>query len=521
VTTVLEQSTGRATTPALPKRSNPVRTAVAVGLPVAALIGIALRFWTRSELWLDEALTVNIARLPLSQIPGALRHDGAPPLYYVLLHLWMLMFGSGNVAVRSLSGAFSVAVLPLVWVAGRKLRSSEMAWAAGVLLLTSPFAIRYATETRMYSLVVLLATAGLIVLLRALEGPTLGRLVAVAAVTALLLYTHYWAFYLLATVGAWLVFRAWTARSATDRNVALRVVGAMAVGSALFVPWLPTFLFQAAHTGTPWANPAGLPAVASVVPEFAGGDDTWTGVLTFMLFTLLVLGVFGRPLSRRRIELDLRGNLAGRPLAGVILGTTLLAIIAGLVSSTVFVARYLSVIFPLFILLVALGATVLIDRRARYAALAVTAALGLIVGFDSARMQRTQAPEVASVLNAAAAPGDVVAYCPDQLGPAVNRLMRVPVTQITYPRLAGPDRVNWVDYTDAIQAESPQAFASVISQRAGRNAVWLVWRRGYEGFGKRCTTVLEALQDLRPGGTEVVPTKVLTVFEHEALVRFP
>ena len=35
---------------------------VAVGLVIAA--GLLLRFWTRSGLWLDEALTVNIARLP-------------------------------------------------------------------------------------------------------------------------------------------------------------------------------------------------------------------------------------------------------------------------------------------------------------------------------------------------------------------------------------------------------------------------------------------------------------------------
>ena len=33
-----------------------------------------------------------------------LRHDGAPPLYYALLHFWIDVFGLGNLAVRSLSG---------------------------------------------------------------------------------------------------------------------------------------------------------------------------------------------------------------------------------------------------------------------------------------------------------------------------------------------------------------------------------------------------------------------------------
>ena len=89
--------------------------AVVVGLAVAA---VAFRFVTRSPLWLDEALSVNIARLPLGDIPEALRHDGHPPLYYFLLHGWMELFGDGDVAVRALSGLFGLALFPLMWVAG-------------------------------------------------------------------------------------------------------------------------------------------------------------------------------------------------------------------------------------------------------------------------------------------------------------------------------------------------------------------------------------------------------------------
>ncbi|MEY4916125.1 MAG: hypothetical protein RL616_38, partial [Verrucomicrobiota bacterium] len=40
--------------------------------------------------------SVNIARLPLGELPEALRHDGHPPLYYALLHVWMQVAGSGD-----------------------------------------------------------------------------------------------------------------------------------------------------------------------------------------------------------------------------------------------------------------------------------------------------------------------------------------------------------------------------------------------------------------------------------------
>src|ERR1019366_9718550 len=92
-----------------------------VAAVAAIAVGIVLRFWTRTDMWLDEALTFNISRLPLSQIQGALRRDGAPPLYYYLLHFWSGAFGSSDTAVRALSGVFSCATLPFIWLAGRRL----------------------------------------------------------------------------------------------------------------------------------------------------------------------------------------------------------------------------------------------------------------------------------------------------------------------------------------------------------------------------------------------------------------
>ena len=73
----------------------------------------------------------------------------------------MALFGTGDVAVRSLSGLFSVAALPLAWIVGRRRGrlAAGLAHASGVLAM-APFALRYATETRMYSMVMLLVLAG-------------------------------------------------------------------------------------------------------------------------------------------------------------------------------------------------------------------------------------------------------------------------------------------------------------------------------------------------------------------------
>ena len=146
---------------------------VAVGVVLAA--GLLLRFWTRSGLWLDEAQTVDIARLPLHAIPSALEHDGAPPLYYYLLHFWMALFGQSNEAVRSLSGLIAVITLPVAWLCGRRLGGRAVAWTVLVLVATAPFAVFYATASQMYALVILLTGCGYLALSRAVTHASSGQ----------------------------------------------------------------------------------------------------------------------------------------------------------------------------------------------------------------------------------------------------------------------------------------------------------------------------------------------------------
>ena len=148
---------------------------VVVALVTTACAGLVFFSYTRSALWLDEALTVNIARLPLSQLHGALKQDGAPPLFYVLLHLWTGVFGSGNVASRSLSGLFMAAAVVATWFAARRFVGTTGAWIAAVVMVANPYSIRYATEARMDSLELLLVALGIVTFQRAMDQPSLRK----------------------------------------------------------------------------------------------------------------------------------------------------------------------------------------------------------------------------------------------------------------------------------------------------------------------------------------------------------
>jgi uncharacterized membrane protein len=466
---------------------NPATVAVAA----AVALGIVLRFVQRSPLWLDEALSVNIARLPVGDLLEALRHDGHPPLYYLLLHWWMALVGEGDVAVRALSGIFAVAALPLAWVAGRRLAGvSGGRWALVVVAL-SPYWVRYGTETRMYSLVMLLVLGGYLMLVDALERPRAWRLAGLAVVSGLLLLTHYWSFYLLASVGAVLAVRAW--RRPEGRVATVRVLAAIAAGGLLFLPWLGGFLYQSANTGTPWGEPFRPTAVVqATLSDMGGGTVTEAQLYGSAVVLLALVALFTTRSAGREMVLDLRTAPTVRYEIAVVVLVLALGAVVGLATSATFQSRYAAVVVPLILLAAAVGVT-RVPGRARLVAGAVYVILSLIGVAWVNYFQRTQADEVAGAVAARARPGDVVVYCPDQLGPGYSRPMPPGVEGVTYPELTPPHRVDWVGYAERNAAADPASFAREVEGLAGDNAVFVVWMSDYRTFGTQCETLLSEL----------------------------
>jgi len=513
---VLDEEAAPGPDPALTVRR---RVTVWQALTAAAVVvGVVVRFAADSHLWLDETLSVNIARLPLGDLFEALRHDGAPPLYYVLLHWWMEVFGTGTIAVRSLSGLFAVAALPLVWVAGERLGGRRVAAASLILLATSPFAVRYATETRMYSLVTMLALIGWLALGDLLVRFSWPRAVVVSATTALLLLTHYWSLYLLTVAAAIVVWRAWRG---PGRAEAVRAGVAMAVGSLAFLPWLSAFLYQLGHTGTPWAGAPDIKVLFDTVFQFTGGFWDPGFFLGLLVWFLILLALLGRAVDGRHIELDLHTRAEAHPVVVVGFGSLTLAVVVGIVTGSGFAVRYASALFPFFVLLVALGTSRLVDVRVFRAVVAAAAVLGLIATIPGVFGERTSAADVARVLRAQAQPGDVVAYCPDQVGPSVNRLLgERGLIEVPFPLGGSSERVDWVDYAERNHAGTSAQFSQLLLDRAGPdNDIWLVWAPGYQTLGPKCTVLQDRLEAVRPDMTRIMKIDD-RYFEHPGLIRY-
>jgi hypothetical protein len=112
---------------------------------------------------------------------------------------------------------------------------------------------------------------------------------------------------------------------------------------------------------------------------------------------------------------------------------------------------------------------------------------------------RSASRQNADLIRKYAKPGDLVVYCPDQLGPSTSReLDDLQVEQLTFPRLEGPERVDWVDYKARQDKVDPDAFARKVLDRADGHQIFYAYYDGYSTSKKTCPAVLNAFARQRP-----------------------
>jgi mannosyltransferase len=280
---------------AIPSPAGATRTAALRGHALGAwwalaglvVLAAALRFSTlgRQSLWYDEAFTpVHTLHPSLKATLSAVAHtENSPPLWYLLEWAVSRVFGTGAIALRSLSALAGVASVVVGWGIGRELAGRRAAFATAALIAVNPLFVWYSQEARAYGLYTLMAALAVLCFLRALREPTPGRLTAFAVSGALALLTHYFAVFLLAPMCLWLVLE-----HRAHRRVTLAAVAAVgAVGVAL----LPLISAQGGR-GTQWIGRWPLGERLEAIPQYylTGESGAPLGHGVELLIALPVLG---------------------------------------------------------------------------------------------------------------------------------------------------------------------------------------------------------------------------------------
>jgi uncharacterized membrane protein len=224
--------------------------------------------------------------------------DTNPPLYYVLLYGWTRALGAGDAALRLFSVLCSLATFPVFWSLAKRLGGGTAAIAAGILFAVSPLCVLYATEGRMYALLVLCSVGTWWLTLRAWdEGPrpVIFALWVATGVAGCL--THYF------FVFVWLGVIGWLQACPGRFRRALSVAGAL-MTFFLVLPWyihLPESLSEWRVTGYwlslrpnghhPIATPLSLPWSFLSIDAIRGARPLWDWINAAVFLLLAIASV--------------------------------------------------------------------------------------------------------------------------------------------------------------------------------------------------------------------------------------
>jgi mannosyltransferase len=377
---VWAKATGRPAT-----RVHPAGVRGALVLVLLVAFGLRLYRLGYQSLWYDEAVSIHLATKDLAALTLHTAGDIHPPLYYYLLHFWVLVAGSSEFSAAFLSLLFGLILVALSYRLAREACGSNVGLLTAFLIAVSPFNLWYSQEMRMYTLGAFLGLTTLYCLMRlagllrrgdrtvAREEKFRGRgaawpfWIGYVLAGAAGLYTLYYFVFLLLFENLF-VFVWWLAGRRSGRTGTLTLASwaaAQVLTVVLYLPWLPTVVRQALNPPVPpWRGFTGLADVVtdswaslclgqSVEPESL---LIWP-VLSFM-FAIYLLGVAGHTERGRDWSTGLL--LCGYTFVPV------LAIYLLSLRTPLFHVRYVFTYSPPFYLLLAVG-MIWLARRWRVA----------------------------------------------------------------------------------------------------------------------------------------------------------
>jgi uncharacterized membrane protein len=452
---------------------------------LVALVGLAallLRLPTLASrsLWLDETYSAWFAARPLHELWTSVPlYETHPPFYYTMLKGWMLLFGSSEAAMRSLSVLASVLTVVLIPIGAHLSRLGPRAERIGLLaalfLALNAYSILFAQQARPYAIQALsgsLAVFFSCLLLAELARPVAaskrrlwGSVAGLALSAGVTLWLH--------NTGVFAAFGIWSGMTLAlllsvrgGRGRQALLLSAAGVGALLvWSPFIPMLAKQSAAM-----------AKLSFWVKFKPGDvkAAWSVISGWPLMhypvAALVLAGFWWLWRRSRVHFWHLLCVMALPILAMA-GYSYFV-------KPVFLSRLFEWLAPLGMVLLALGIATL-HPRWRLPAVALVVALSAYSVASFYRSHTEDWRETLAQLAQAVRPGDLVLAFPNEVQIPVTYYMKTAAAPVVYlpapfPALNLPRR-----YTGNSGAPNiaPEDVARVRSLTAGHRRVWLIERR--------------------------------------------
>jgi uncharacterized membrane protein len=299
-----------------------------------------------------------MAKPGLLQVIANTAHDFNPPLYYILLHFWILLVGRWDEGLKILSLLFHLGGVYVTYLLARKLFSEKFAWFAAAFYFFNPMLLYYGFEVRMYSLYAFLTVCMVYFFV---QKQWKGFIIS----SILGLYTHS---YFLMAYGSLLIIYGLSHRRHKINWIRLLIP------FFAFLPWIPVIVIQFIRSKGSWLFPVDFQLIKSVLGNLFTNYEGTPGGFWFLTTGIsLIIVLF-------LVHLWIKGR-SQRSMYFVPIFLPLLCILGySLIRQPLYVNRYL-IFITVFEIFAIVNSIFLIQRPWIRKSMMVLSLLG-IIGFD-------------------------------------------------------------------------------------------------------------------------------------------
>lgn len=238
-------------------------------------------FYLIQSVWRDEAFSYFMAKPNIIQIIINNINDFNPPLYYLILHFWMILAGRSDEYLRLLSLFPHLISVHIAYDFAKRLFSGKFAVFVAVFTMFNPMLLYYAFEMRMYSFYAFFTFAVLYFFyLKNWRWYTIFAILG--------LYTH--SFFPLLLLSLFVYLRL------TDqfrkKNIFLTLKPLI-----YYLPWILVLIYQFRQSNNSWLFPVDLGLIKSVLGNlFTSFEGTpgffwnYTACLSSVILVFLIIG---------------------------------------------------------------------------------------------------------------------------------------------------------------------------------------------------------------------------------------
>lgn len=219
---------------------------------ITFLIGVVVmivNIWAlfHQSIRLDESQSLWVATKPLDAIIPYIARDVHVPLYFILLHFWVQVFGTDVIFARTLSFIFFIFALPTIYIIAKASSNKAIAALTILLIIFSPFIMWFTLEARMYTLLILVTAVNHFFFLRMYNSDGEAGKVEYVVSAIVGLYTHYFFMFFLASQAIYVIYEGiYIQKSKFGKAFFLQLLYA----GLIFLPWMLFVLSQGGIANT-------------------------------------------------------------------------------------------------------------------------------------------------------------------------------------------------------------------------------------------------------------------------------